>query len=71
MRGLSHSDIKTAPGLEGRRPDIPAILFFTMPDCVPCHIVQRPAIEQVQKEMAERVQILEVDASVNPTAAIH
>jgi thiol-disulfide isomerase/thioredoxin len=49
--------------LEEFLPGIPAILYFTTPTCVPCKTVQRPAIQQVQQSLGERVQIIEVDAS--------
>jgi thioredoxin 1 len=50
-------------GLEGLRPGIPAILYFTTPDCLPCRTVQRPALERLQADLAGGVQIVEVDAS--------
>ena len=49
--------------LDGFLPGVPAILYFTTPTCVPCKTVQRPAIQQVQKTLGERVQVIEVDAS--------
>jgi thiol-disulfide isomerase/thioredoxin len=50
-------------GLEGFSLGIPAILYFTTPTCIPCKTVQRPAIQQVQQTLGDRVQIIEVDAS--------
>jgi thiol-disulfide isomerase/thioredoxin len=52
-----------SPGLDGFAPGIPAILYFTTPTCAPCKTVQRPAIQQVQQTLGNRVQIIEVDAS--------
>lgn len=50
-------------GLDGFSPGTPAILYFTTPTCVPCKTVQRPAIQQVQQTLGNRVQIIEVNAS--------
>ncbi len=50
------------PLLEGMRPGVPAILYFTSPMCVPCHTQQRPAIRQLERELGDRVQVIEVDA---------
>jgi thiol-disulfide isomerase/thioredoxin len=50
-------------GLDGFSLGTPAILYFTTPTCVPCKTVQRPAIQQVQKTLGERIQIIEIDAS--------
>ena len=59
----------TAPGLEKLRPGLPAILYFTTPDCVPCRTAQRPALERLKAEMAGGVQVLEVDAGAQPVVA--
>jgi thioredoxin-like negative regulator of GroEL len=58
-----------APGLETLRPGIPAILYFNTPDCLPCHTVQRPAIEELKAELDGDIQVLEVDASTQHTIA--
>lgn len=57
------------PGLETLRPGIPAILYFNTPDCLPCQTVQHPALDALKAELAEGVQVLEVDASVQHTVA--
>jgi thioredoxin 1 len=56
-------------GLENLQPGIPAILYFTTPDCVPCKTVQRPALARLQAQMAASVQVIEVDASSHPDLA--
>jgi thiol-disulfide isomerase/thioredoxin len=56
-------------GLENLQPGIPAILYFTTPDCVPCKTVQRPALARLQAQMAAAVQVIEVDASSHPDLA--
>ena len=49
---------------------IPAILYFTTPDCAPCKTVQRPALEKLQAQLgAEHLQVLEVNAAEKPELA--
>jgi thiol-disulfide isomerase/thioredoxin len=50
-------------GLDGFSPGTPAILYFTTPTCMPCKTLQRPAIQEVQQTLGDRIQIIEVDAS--------
>ncbi len=50
-------------GLENMQSGIPAIQYFTTPTCVPCKIVQRPAIQRVQEILKDSVQVIEIDAS--------
>lgn len=49
-------------GLE-LRPGVPAILYFTTPDCAPCRTVQGPAIEELREQLGERLQVIKIDAS--------
>jgi thiol-disulfide isomerase/thioredoxin len=56
-------------GLESFNLGVPAILYFTTPTCVPCKIVQRPAIQEVQEVLGAGVQIIEVDASLRTDLA--
>ncbi len=64
---LSHWNLKKVNGLtmglEGFKPGIPAILYFTAPDCQPCKTLQQPAIKQLKEQMRERLQVIQVDAS--------
>ena len=46
-----------------------AIVYFTTPTCAPCKTIQRPALESLKKELGERLQIIEVDASAEPELA--
>ena len=55
--------------LEGRRPGIPTLLYFTAPTCTPCKTVQRPAIERLQQLLGERLLVIEVDASTQAEMA--
>ena len=56
-------------GLEGIRLGIPAVLYFTTPTCVPCKTVQRPALAKLQERMGDSVQVLEIDAALQPELA--
>ena len=50
-------------------PGSPAILYFTTPTCVPCKTLQRPAIQHLKEELGEALQVLEIDASIQPALA--
>ncbi|MBN2303082.1 MAG: thioredoxin family protein [Anaerolineae bacterium] len=61
-----------APGdplLAARRPDTPAILYFTAPTCAPCRMRQRPALARLLDEWGDRVQVIEVNALDQTDAA--
>ena len=68
---LSRGHAAHLPGLEAFRPGAPAILYFTTPDCVPCRTIQRPALEGLKTELADKLQIIEVDAIGRPELADH
>lgn len=51
------------------RPDRPLILAFSTPDCVPCRTVQKPAIEELRRRYPGRVDVRDVDATVEPRLA--
>ena len=57
------------PGLESLRPGLPAVLYFTTPDCIPCRTTQRPALARLKTELAGGVQVVEVDAAARPAVA--
>ena len=70
QRILSRTQGEARPrGLEGLRRGIPAILYFTTPDCMPCKTVQRPALAQVRARLGERIQVIEIDCTVQPELA--
>jgi thioredoxin 1 len=50
-------------------PGVPAILYFTTPDCAPCKLVQEPAIRSLKKQLGDVLQVIEVDASTHPDLA--
>jgi thioredoxin 1 len=53
---------KTRLGLDEIKPGIPAILYFTTPECMPCKTIQRPALAQLQQWLGSNLQIVEVNA---------
>jgi thiol-disulfide isomerase/thioredoxin len=56
-------------GLERARPGLPAVLYFTTPTCAPCKTVQRPAIQRLQAELSDSLQVIEIDAAARPEIA--
>ena len=60
---------QASPGLEPFAPGRPAILYFTAPGCVPCRTLQVPALEALQAQMGEGLQVIKIDATVRPEAA--
>jgi thioredoxin 1 len=59
---------KARPLVLARR-GIPAILYFTSPDCAPCRTIQRPALKTVQNRMGDRLQVIEVNTYEQPELA--
>ncbi|HSV85405.1 MAG TPA: thioredoxin family protein [Levilinea sp.] len=57
------------PGLESLRPDTPAILYFTTPECAPCKTIQRPALQHLQQKLGGRLQVIEINAAEKPDLA--
>lgn len=51
------------------RPDRPLIIAFSTPDCVPCRTVQKPAIDELRRRYPGRVDVRDVDATVEPALA--
>ncbi|MCH7587825.1 MAG: thioredoxin family protein [Chloroflexi bacterium] len=47
----------------------PAILYFTTPDCIPCKTIQQPALDRIANIYGNRVQIIKVDATIQPKLA--
>ncbi len=63
---------KTAPTdalLTHLKRGVPAILYFTMPSCIPCKTQQVPALNEIAAELGELVQIIRVDVSEDLAAA--
>jgi len=45
------------------------VLAFTTPDCAPCKIVQRPALEALEQRYPGRIVVTEVDALIEQRLA--
>jgi thiol-disulfide isomerase/thioredoxin len=61
--------VQRPPGLENLRPDTPAILYFTTPECAPCKTIQRPALQRLQQQLGGRLQVIEINAAEKPDLA--
>jgi hypothetical protein len=48
-----------AGSVAGFQPGIPAILYFTTPDCIPCKTVQRPALRVLSERLGDRLDAIE------------
>ena len=58
-------------GLESLQSGMPAVLYFTTPDCVPCKTMQRPALSRLQEHQGDSLQVIEIDAVAQPELADH
>ncbi|MDW8172105.1 MAG: thioredoxin family protein [Anaerolineae bacterium] len=45
------------------------IVYFTTPHCVPCKTQQQPALRRLQRELGERLHVIQVDATQDADAA--
>ncbi len=55
--------------LASYRPGLPAIVYFTTPNCAPCKTMQRPILHQLQAAYGRWMQVIEIDASAHPDLA--
>ena len=44
---------------------LPAVVLFTTPSCAVCKAAQRPALATLKDRLADRVQVIEIDALEN------
>jgi thiol-disulfide isomerase/thioredoxin len=51
------------------RPMAYTLVYFTMPACVPCRTVQRPAIERLCCLLGDALQVVEFDVTRHPELA--
>lgn len=58
-----------APGLAGLRPGTAAVLYFTTTDCSVCRTVQQPALAQLEAALGDTIQIIEINATEQPSVA--
>src|SRR4051812_22665640 len=64
LRRLGRARGGALRGLQGLQPGVPAVLYFTTPDCQVCITTQKPALQRLQAELGDGLQIREVDATV-------
>jgi thioredoxin-like negative regulator of GroEL len=57
------------PILRNLRPNVPAIVYFTTPTCIPCHTQQQPALTRLQTELGDHIQVVTIDAAESPDIA--
>jgi thiol-disulfide isomerase/thioredoxin len=55
--------------LPNYRLGVPAVLYFTTPQCVPCKTIQRPALQRLKEHLGDRVEVIEVNAQERPDLA--
>ncbi len=47
----------------------PLVIAFSTPECVPCRVQQKPALNELLRRYPSRLQVREVDATVDPALA--
>ena len=57
------------PLLCGLRPGVPAVVYFTSPECAPCRFQQTPALERLRADLGEGIQVIEINALEETAAA--
>jgi thioredoxin 1 len=55
--------------LQAFRPGVPAIVYFASETCGPCKTMQAPALNELQRELGDRVQVFRVDAEQDCVSA--
>jgi thiol-disulfide isomerase/thioredoxin len=50
------------PILSDLKPGVPAIVYFTTPGCIPCVTQQQPALERLQTQLGDGIQVIRIDA---------
>lgn len=64
-----HRSINLIDSISAYQPGKPTIIYFTTPTCAPCKTIQRPAIESLKYRLGESLQVIEIDASMQPQLA--
>ncbi len=57
------------PVLTGLKSGVATVVYFTSVSCAPCNAVVTPALERLQNEFQDRVQIVKIDAVENQNDA--
>ena len=55
------------PILNGIQVGLPTIVYFTIPNCIPCKTQQQPVLQKLRETQA--VQVIQIDATEQPEAA--
>lgn len=61
--------VQIDPLLRGLRPGVPAVVYFTSPECAPCRFQQSPAIDRLRADLGEGIQVIEINALEETDAA--
>ncbi len=62
-------DSNSDPLLQGLQRDMPTIVYFTTPQCMPCITVQKPALQRLREQLNDKLQVIQIDATQDPEAA--
>ncbi len=57
------------PLLAGVQAGLPVVLYFSSPECAPCRLQQKPALDQLLAEPGLAVQVVEVNTLEQPDTA--
>jgi|Deesub1362A_J573_1020465.scaffolds.fasta_scaffold08741_3 thiol-disulfide isomerase/thioredoxin len=60
-RSLARAE-RMAIALPGLKPGMPAVLYFSSPDCRPCAAAQSPALARLQDLTEGHIQVIEINA---------
>ena len=60
---------KVSHQIESGQSELPTIVYFTTPDCVPCKVAQRPALHRLEEMLDHRLQVIEVNTYERPDMA--
>jgi thiol-disulfide isomerase/thioredoxin len=69
QRRIFRRRVREGLQLDEYAPGRPAVLYFTAPGCVPCRLIQKPALAELTQQVGPDLQIITVDASLDPDLA--
>jgi thioredoxin-like negative regulator of GroEL len=61
--------VPSDPILAGLNLQVPTIVYFTTPTCLPCKTRQQPALRILSTELGDQLQIVQIDATQQPDVA--
>ncbi len=68
-RRVMHGDAGDLVAIYNPRRRAALVLAFSTPDCAPCKMIQRPALEDLERRFPGRVVVREIDALEAPALA--